>query len=315
LLVVIAIIAVLAGLLVPAVQKAREAGNRAVCTNNLRQMGLAIANATSTAKPSLPPMFGNYKLGVNGSVMFHLFPYIEEDSLFKNMGSNGLTGAGQPGGQPGVGSPVKIFQCPSDPTSPSDGVDPVTGWGSSSYAANFQVFGNPGNVAGDGFNSPLINMQGKARFPGLFEDGTSQTILFAEKYANSNLGGASYPNLWAAPWFLQISATVTLGVNNMSMFAYGDRLGNPTGNDPYPDLAGGPNGTVGIASMYQLQPVIGQTDPSRASTGHFTGMLVCMGDASVRTVDPTITVNPTTGYSVWWAATTPNQHDVLDSSW
>src|SRR5215472_8039669 len=85
LLVVIAIIAVLIGLLVPAVQKVREAAARTQCVNNLRQMGLATHNCNDTYK-YLPGTYWSYfpsGSGSPGSYMARLLPFIENDPLYK----------------------------------------------------------------------------------------------------------------------------------------------------------------------------------------------------------------------------------------
>jgi len=93
LLVVIAIIAVLVGLLVPAVQKVREAANRMSCSNNIRQMGIACHNFAGTNDNNLPParvsntagraIYGNS----NRSVLVFLLPNIEQDALYKRFES------------------------------------------------------------------------------------------------------------------------------------------------------------------------------------------------------------------------------------
>src|SRR5947207_3460768 len=85
LLVVIAIIAILIGLLVPAVQKVREAANRATCSNNLKQWATACHNYHGVYK-KLPPALGYYSgsapKGALGNGVFHLLPYMEQDNIF-----------------------------------------------------------------------------------------------------------------------------------------------------------------------------------------------------------------------------------------
>ncbi len=81
LLVVIAIIGILVALLLPAVQAAREAGRRTQCTNNLKQMGLALHNHHDSLR-RFPPGGDRSPVGGYGpSWMVHILPYIEQNSL------------------------------------------------------------------------------------------------------------------------------------------------------------------------------------------------------------------------------------------
>ncbi len=88
LLVVIAIIAVLIGLLLPAVQKVREAANRMKCSNNLKQMALAIHNYASIHRDRLPPAAGATPMTSGwhghawGSLFYWILPYVEQDALY-----------------------------------------------------------------------------------------------------------------------------------------------------------------------------------------------------------------------------------------
>ena len=85
LLVVIAIIGVLVALLLPAVQAAREAARRAQCSNNLKQIGLAVLNYESNLRIMLPGAFWAYDPKdhpIKGSILLHILPYIEQQALY-----------------------------------------------------------------------------------------------------------------------------------------------------------------------------------------------------------------------------------------
>jgi prepilin-type N-terminal cleavage/methylation domain-containing protein len=155
LLVVIAIIAVLMGLLLPAVQKAREAAGRTQSQNNLRQMALAMHNCASDHAGEMPPALDAYPnskagTGQRGNFFFHLLPYIEEGDLY--LATQTAPFAPTP-------YSVKTFQAPNDPTN-------RTGAGLISYAVNGRVF-TPGS-----------------RLPARFGNkGTTKCVILMERYA------------------------------------------------------------------------------------------------------------------------------------
>jgi prepilin-type processing-associated H-X9-DG protein len=155
---------------------------------------------------------------------------------------------------------------PLGPRRPRPG-GPGPNWAPGSYAANYRVFGTGGPRT----------WQGQARIPDSFQDGTSSTILFAEKYARCNDQGTAWARIDTDPW------QPAFGV-----FVFGP------------------------ASKFQVQPTpFGSSacDPRLASTPHSGGMQVCLADGSVRSISPGI--SPQT----WWAACTPSGGEILGDGW
>ena len=143
LLVVIAIIGVLVGLLLPAVQSAREAARRMSCTNNLKQIGLGLQNYHDTQGEFPPggiwwtnsPGAANFARN-RGSMLVYLLPFIEEKSLYdsldleQNPCYQKFPGGASVNGSPYIaGTVVSVYRCPSDPSPPrneivADGIQP-----------------------------------------------------------------------------------------------------------------------------------------------------------------------------------------------
>jgi prepilin-type N-terminal cleavage/methylation domain-containing protein/prepilin-type processing-associated H-X9-DG protein len=114
LLVVIAIIAVLVGMLVPAVQQIREAASKTECSNNMKQLGLALLHYHTTYK-GFPP--GQYNLPGGGSVNWapYILPYIEQENLFKKY--NFSVDWANKANDSGINqTQILVFICPSAPS-------------------------------------------------------------------------------------------------------------------------------------------------------------------------------------------------------
>jgi prepilin-type N-terminal cleavage/methylation domain-containing protein len=115
LLVVIAIIGILVGLLLPAVQAAREAARRMQCSNNVRQIGLALHNYESAHKKFPPGWIANVSAGEPGwGWATALLPFMEQNNVYQRLDLNVEIIAAQ--NQPMIESVIPTFICPSDPT-------------------------------------------------------------------------------------------------------------------------------------------------------------------------------------------------------
>ncbi len=319
LLVVIAIIAILIGLLLPAVQKVREAASRMKCANNLKQLGIACHNCNDTYG-RLPPQSGTYGGAYYAPLLFHLLPFIEQQNIFNAaayIDPSGAVGQATPKTPVNIGiiwptwdsvnpgsmtwlrqSRVAVYQCSSDPS-----LGNCLDWcnGDASYAGNFQVFGGTANAASK------TNWDGAASIPRTFTDGTSNTILFAEKYSRCN--GTHSP---AGTWWMR-------GVYHGSQTTPGGSDDSYPGDRLSAVFAGGvgQDGVAwlqGTASLFQVQPINfmanpGPCDGRKASSGHTGGMNVCLGDGSVRFLSQGL--NGTT----WWLAVVPNDGLPMPSDW
>ncbi|HEV3256560.1 MAG TPA: DUF1559 domain-containing protein, partial [Gemmataceae bacterium] len=164
LLVVLALLALLFALLLPAIFQARKAAARAQCANNLHQLSIACHNCNDTYN-KLPPLAGYFPIApakpgdpaTRGTIFFHVLPFIEQDNLYKSaMDDQGRFCAWNGGVYSKV---IPTYVCDVDGSAPAHLYD---GWlATASYAANFQVFGNR-----------LDNtMQGGPRIPATFPDG------------------------------------------------------------------------------------------------------------------------------------------------
>ena len=194
LLVVIAIIAVLIGLLLPAVQKVREAANRMSCQNNLKQIGLAV-HAIHDATGGIP---SNLRPALNNTVrvrwLTHLLPYVEQENLFRSY--NQSVNWSDPVNLPFTSVKVKSFLCPSTPEAPLDGApDTNPAWANqlanSDYAGFYGVhpsLGSNGLVDAQsvGTNNGAISKTIRLRFAD-FLDGLSNTIQATESAGRPNI--------------------------------------------------------------------------------------------------------------------------------
>lgn len=316
LLVVIAIIATLVGLLLPAVQKVREAASRTKCQNNLRQLALATMNAHNSHN-RLPTGYGNFANSPNknwaggtpdnrgnyaATLFWHLLPYVEENSIYISahppvfpgqLGQTQLVFRGTPtANQNAAKWPVATYQCPveeNDGGIPGQWSSPAGHpWGVGNYAMNWQVF----SIA-----SPKL--------PDTFTDGTSKTVLFTEKYVVCNnasatpfakFGGA----LWAFPPGFGIDGVNqpeppngTSWHNFASVVSWGANVQGDNWN--------------GHFLLNRVSP--SSCNPRLASTNHNGFINVAMADGSVRAVANTISGG------TWSAIMTPRSSDFVGTDW
>jgi len=297
LLVVIAIIAILIGLLVPAVQKVREAAARTQTINNLKQCGTATHNFAGTFNTKMPI---NGFFGIRYSSVFgHLLPYVEQDNVYKlilntNTSSavpplinNGINASSSVGSTAYTQAVIPSYQAPSDPTqAASTGTSTITvGYGTASFASNGLLFnGTPGTAATPPAYSATnggVAPKSPPRLPATFVPGTSNVVMYATRYATC---GGSAENYWSAATNSQANSAASYFINN------------PIQTQPFVGTGAAPAGTVACAIL---------------SVQGFsaTGPQVCMGDNSVRSVSPSVSGN------TWLLAINPQTTTPLPGDW
>ena len=284
LLVVIGIVAVLLALLVPAIQKVRSAAGRVQSLNNLKQMSLACQNFHDV-NGTLPPAQGARRpgQGVIGPVHFHILDFIEQGPVLKNAESPRGFARWDVNGT--FGKVIPTYLSPSDPTVTNGQGNFGALWGLASYAYNFQVFGN-GNLArspdvalGNPNTTNIAFWFGRTRLVAI-RDGTSNTIMFAEKIAQCGrwLGPVDGASLWSCEF-----------------------------NQRRPGFAinGAAANSTGTGSMFQVGAKPATCDWNLASTTSSTAILVALCDGSARSLAAS------TAPALWWSALQPNDGGIL----
>jgi prepilin-type N-terminal cleavage/methylation domain-containing protein len=343
LLVVIAIIAILIGLLLPAVQKVREAAARAQSQNNLKQIGIAI-HACHDANGICPKSTGCFPTTGNGqdwgarpvpthfgTMQYYLLPYLEQDNLYKapwilttatssNTGTQSWMTKNSP--DQSSGRVLKVFFAPNDPSLKGDAIAWDRG-GAASYASNWHAFGGGWD---DDWQSG-----GKARIPGSFPDGTSNSIAYMERFST-----CGSPQAWDESWHYAerswqedgaLPGPITQNWHPQSAWcspAYwipagttggdGGHGGYRNGQQPanYPIDVNPASATYGT-SIYlqapQVAPAVANCDPLRLQSYGGSGIQMLMMDGSVRGVNTSVSL-PTLA-----RALVPNDGLTLGNDW
>jgi prepilin-type N-terminal cleavage/methylation domain-containing protein len=288
LLVVIAIIAVLIGLLLPAVQKVREAASLLKCAANEKQLILAIHAYADANNNRLPP--ANFYLLVNastgnaaeGSAFYALLPYYEQGNLFNACNQD----IPKPGYLAAAFTPLALHVCPSDPTT-NDGIGSVApNYATGNYAFNLALFGAGGSFNVKGANCPYQI--------GTIPDGSSNTIGLVE--ASGCFPG--YPAVDPQTGTLESYMTWTWPAYPNSFGPYW----------PNPDELPGQANYTGLFPLPQIQVSAMQANPNLCQCYHAVMNLALM-DGSVRKISPALS------QQTWTYALNPSDGQVLGTDW
>jgi type II secretory pathway pseudopilin PulG len=247
LLVVVFVLSILIALLIPAVQKAREAALRTQSLNNLRQLALASANYAAVHQERLPA------LGAPATAFISLMPYLDLDDVYKAITFQVQVKK--------IDWVVPQFLNPLDPSPlPSfillgPGAHPPI----ASYAVNAFAFDN----------APSLSAT--------FRDGTSQTILFTEHYWNCSDHVFSYANPSPTP-------RISNMWGGRATVADGGPVGNgKNSGDFYPITQGNPPFSAAEGDRtFQVAPRPKDCDPRLPNASSSTGLQAAFADGSVQ---------------------------------
>jgi prepilin-type N-terminal cleavage/methylation domain-containing protein len=300
LLVVIAIISILIGLLLPAVQKVRDVAARTSTMNNGKQITLAMhMYHDSTNKfPGAQGWQGTPGQSCQGSPFFAIMPFIEQDPLYKGCTNAGAPGVYFPGftvasdGLPGYQHAVKSFQSTLDPGLDTNGFTQYySSWGGVSFAYNFQVFGSMSSSTGQ-----LQNCNAKRNISDI-RDGTSNTLMLAEKWSSCGTGSNQGGSVWADSYDPNLYGGGLI-VTSEPVFAYPWNSSYIGTNNSQGQIT-----ALGANVKFQVAPLpynSAACDAHMAQSSRITGIIVTLCDGSTRFVSATISPN------TWWQVCTPS---------
>jgi type II secretory pathway pseudopilin PulG len=287
-LVVIAIIAILIALLVPAVQRVRESANVCQCANNAKQLVLAIHSYADDHHSLLPP--ANFYQVVNsqtgdaaeGSAFYATLAYYDQGNLF-NKYTQDIPNPGHLGAQ---FTPIPSHICPSDPTI-NNGIGSAPPYlATGNYALNTVLFGAKGTWSVKGVPSPYRL--------GSIPDGSSNTIGTVEASG-------------CFPGFPAINPLTGTSISYMTWHwpCYPNTYG------PYwpdPDQLPGQKNYAGMYALPQINVSPMEADPNLSQTYH-TAMNIGLMDGSVRAVSPGLS------QQTWTYALDPADGQPLPADW